>query len=178
MDELVLHIGFNYYYVIRECILRNFFEIFERKYGHNELDEPRLTNPLLYKHVDAQIPIPDLFCQKLSPEENQSVNDFISAQKSSWLASYDAVQPGGAYSAPKLGRGFGPWADKNRAKSDRNELWDSGYDKDSLRWVLSESVARPEGFELHSQLERHVKQRLEMAETGQKIDWGGAEGKF
>ena len=104
--------------------------------------------------------------------------DFISTQKSSWLASYDAVQPGGVYSAPKLGRGFGPWAEKNRAKSDRNELWDSGYDKDSLRWVLSESVARPEGFELHSQLERHVKQRLEMAETGQKIDWGGAEGKF
>ena len=36
-----------------------------RKYGHNELDEPRITNPKLYKHVDNTTPTPDVWCSQL-----------------------------------------------------------------------------------------------------------------
>ena len=44
-----------------------------------------------------------------------------------------------------------------------------------IRWILAKSVEIPEDFQLHQQLERHVAGRLQMAESGQKIDFGGAE---
>ena len=37
-----------------------------RKYGHNELDEPRITNPKLYKLVDNSVPTPDVWCRQLT----------------------------------------------------------------------------------------------------------------
>ena len=36
-----------------------------RKYGHNELDEPRITNVNLYQEVDQHIPVADLFARSL-----------------------------------------------------------------------------------------------------------------
>ena len=95
-------------------------------------------------------------------------------KKNSCQSSYENVNTG-KYSPPKLGRNFGPRADKNRAKSSGNDLWDSGYDADSLRWILGKSVSTPENFEIHSSLKRHVSQRKEMAESGNKNDWGWAE---
>ena len=44
-----------------------------RKYGHNELDEPRLTNPKLYKLVDSSVPTPDVWCRQLSEEQMNEV---------------------------------------------------------------------------------------------------------
>ena len=145
-----------------------------RKHGHNELDEPRITNPLLYRHADAQTPTPDAFCDSLSAEQNAIVADYIEQQRNSWQSSYENVNKGN-YKAPQLGRNFGPWAAVNRANSGGNDVWDSGYDVDSLRWILAESVAMPQNFEIHSSLKRHVQGRRDMAESGQKIDWGGAE---
>ena len=60
-----------------------------RKYGHNELDEPRITNPKLYKLVDAQKPTPDRFCEGLTSEQMKLVNAVVNEAKESWSASYE-----------------------------------------------------------------------------------------
>ena len=145
-----------------------------RKYGHNELDEPRITNPKLYKHVDNTTPTPDVWCSQLSSEQMNKVQSAVNAAKQSWMTSYDNVQAGN-YSPPQLGRNFGPWSEISRASSDATTQWDSGVDSNNLRWILAESVNTPNDFELHQQLHRHVASRIQMAESGAKIDFGGAE---
>ena len=125
-----------------------------RKYGHNELDEPRLTNPKLYKLVDSSVPTPDVWCRQLSEEQMNEVqfrvSELISLEtffelkllfsfcnpkkaavnsaKASWMTSYDNVQSGN-YSPPQLGRNFGPWSEISRASSNSTTQWDSGVDK-------------------------------------------------
>ena len=62
-----------------------------------------------------------------------------------------------------------------RPASDAITQWDSGCDVNLIRWILARSVQVPDDFELHQQLQRHVQQRLAMAQSGEKIDFGGAE---
>ena len=131
-----------------------------------------LTNPILYNYVRNSTPTPDKWCERLSAEQRVTLTAKLENSKETWNKAYDNCktnQPG------KLCRNFGPWSDMNRASSNDIQTWDTGYDRDALRWLLAKSVDVPEGFTLHSQLERHKKQRLESAESGTKIDWGGAE---
>lgn len=36
-----------------------------RRWGHNELDDPTFTNPLMYKVIHSRKSVPDLYADKL-----------------------------------------------------------------------------------------------------------------
>lgn len=131
-----------------------------------------LTNPLLYNLVRNSVPTPDRWCEKLSADENVTLKAKIDNAKERWDAAYKNITN---HHPERLGRNFGPWAAMNRASTTETKTWDTGFNRESLRWILAKSVQVPEDFALHQQLERHTKQRLEAAETGKKIDWGAAE---
>jgi probable 2-oxoglutarate dehydrogenase E1 component DHKTD1 len=132
----------------------------------------RITNPILYSHVDAAIPTPDKWCSKLSSQENEKVQKAVDDAKAHWNNSYNNLS---SYKPGRLCRNTGPWAEMGRASSNDSEMWDTGYNTDTLRYILAKSVEVPEGFKINAQLERHTRQRIETAKTGQKIDWGCAE---
>jgi len=52
---------------------------------------------------------------------------------------------------------------------------DTGLEKKVLRKVGLQSVEVPKGFNLHSRLNRHIKQRIESLESGKGINWATAE---
>ena len=134
----------------------------------------RITNPLLYKHVDEAIkePTPDKWTKKLPAPEQETIAKRVEKAKAEWNAAYESRL---SYVPQRLARNFGPWADLNRASSHHVSVWDTGVEREQLRYVLAKSVQVPEEFKLHGQLDRHKKQRLEAAQTGLKIDWGCAE---
>jgi probable 2-oxoglutarate dehydrogenase E1 component DHKTD1 len=145
-----------------------------RKHGHNELDDPKMTNPILYKHVSAATPTPDAFCSKMESSKAQDIIEKVKQQRAGWQQAYDDVKAD-KYVAGQLCRNFGPWAEIKRANSWEQQNWATGYDIESMRYILAKSVEVPEGFNLHPFFDRHRKQRLEAASSGEKIDWGAAE---
>ncbi len=65
------------------------------------------------------------------------------------------------------------WPASNEAK--RSADVDTGVEKDVLKNVGTASVWVPEGFEIHSKLGRHVKNRLGSLEKERGLDWATAE---
>ncbi|KAG7309744.1 hypothetical protein JYU34_004243 [Plutella xylostella] len=145
-----------------------------RRWGHNELDDPTFTNPLLYRMIHARPSIPDLYAEKLKAENVLSEDDVsnICKEYSQYLQSeFDAVksyQPEASYYHEQWSKmGPAPHA---------VETWDTGVDTGLLKMVGLKSVTVPDDFNIHPHLAKtHVKNRLTKISEEKDLDWATAE---
>ncbi|XP_044746657.1 probable 2-oxoglutarate dehydrogenase E1 component DHKTD1, mitochondrial isoform X2 [Coccinella septempunctata] len=145
-----------------------------RQWGHNELDDPSFTNPLMYKIIRSKKTVPDLYSEKLIADgllTEDEKND-ITSSHSKWLndcyKSCDSFQP----QDPSFN---GNWKDFEEAK-DQVTVWDTGVDSDVLTFLGMKSVQYPDTFNIHpTLLKSYVKNRLSKISEGAYIDWATAE---
>lgn len=154
-----------------------------RRWGHNELDEPSFTQPLMYQKIRARRSVPALYEDKLVKEGTLEEDTAASVCASCRATLTDALAASASYSPP-LVKMEGQWnatqIDDNDVKmvwpgSPEAQTFDTGVDAEVLREVGSASVSVPDGFEIHPRLQRHVKSRLAALEKGEGIDWATAE---
>ncbi|KAF8877232.1 dehydrogenase E1 and transketolase domain-containing protein 1 [Gymnopilus junonius] len=146
-----------------------------RRWGHNELDLPGITSPLMYEQIAARKSVPELYEQKLIAEEVLSQEDISSVRTSykSYLEEELATVPSYVPSASMLTDQWNSivWPASVDAVHDPV----TGVDRPVLEKVGRASVAVPEGFEIHLKLHRHAKNRLQSIESGRGIDFATAE---
>lgn len=135
-----------------------------RKYGHNEGDEPRFTNPLLYEAIKGRETARQLYRAKLIGE---GVLDEGAATKleTDFKAELDAALA--------------------KAKSMEQEIEPPGQEgaddvETTLPLAKIEEYGKrlqtpPEGFNLHPKLKRIVDERVQMALGEKPLDWGMCE---
>lgn len=155
-----------------------------RKYGHNEVDEPAFTNPLMYKVIRGQMKgCASDYADKLVAQGKitSDVTEKMKAQLESYLQSeyekrLEAVPNVEAFTA-KDTRGSstlrGHWAGFQllEQKSPTN----TGYNTDRLKHFAEVSVTLPTDFAVHPVLKNgHIKNRLEHVRAG-LVDWATAE---
>ena len=144
-----------------------------RRLGHNEQDEPAVTQPLMYKKI-AQLPTTrKLYAQRLAQEGviSEADGDIMVAQ---YREALDAGQllhrtvlqgfnpPFGVDWAPYMGI---QWRHKTKtAVADKN-----------LKRLAKKLTTFPEHFKLHPSVERVVANRRLMGEGELPLDWGMAE---
>ncbi|KAH8308321.1 hypothetical protein KR059_010519 [Drosophila kikkawai] len=146
-----------------------------RRWGHNELDDPTFTNPLVYKIVHQRESVPDLYAKQLAKEqvlsESQAkeMRDNYMKYLGEELALAPTYQPPPSYFEKQ-------WKDLQLAPSKELTYWDTGLDYSLLHYIGQQSVAFPEDFNIHPHLlKTHVTARLKKLENGAKIDWATAE---
>ena len=145
-----------------------------RRFGHNEADDPTLTQPLMYQQIAKHPTILHLYsCQliaqeKISQEKVAEMQTRIRSQldEAQEIARRLQVQP---YSST-FG---GVWQGLTWAAED----WSAhtAIDAKTLVQVVGRATEVPEGFALHRTLQRMVKARRAMAAGEEKVDWGCAE---
>ncbi|XP_045535331.1 probable 2-oxoglutarate dehydrogenase E1 component DHKTD1 homolog, mitochondrial [Papilio machaon] len=145
-----------------------------RRWGHNELDDPTFTNPLLYKLIHNRKSIPDLYAARLVTEGllNQDDVDKISADYTKYLqAQFESVN---SYT-PEVTYYQEQWTGISPAPK-AVETWDTGVNEELLKQVGIASVTAPSDFNVHSHLAKtHVRNRLNKISDGREIDWATAE---
>ncbi|KAL3083084.1 hypothetical protein niasHS_010886 [Heterodera schachtii] len=146
-----------------------------RRYGHNELDNPRFTQPLMYHSVDAKRCLVDSFVDRLvhkglfSTDQSESIFSGHSEMLSEQLELVDSGR-----TPPIVEHLGGLWKGFCQAPAAVTK-WDTGMDMDLLRQIGVSSVAIPEGFNVHPHLKKtHIDARRRKIEQGQ-IDWSTAE---
>ncbi|KAK9832587.1 hypothetical protein WJX81_001617 [Elliptochloris bilobata] len=145
-----------------------------RRYGHNEIDEPKFTQPLMYQAIQQLENVYLKYQKQLmdegvaSKEQVKRISDNVLAalqvefekardykpEAKDWLSSYWA-----GFNSP------------NQIARIRN----TGVPMNFLKEVGYAITRLPEDFKPHKQIKRVYDQRRKMIETGEGIDWAMAE---
>ena len=144
-----------------------------RRLGHNEADEPMVTQPLMYKKVAQHPGTRGLYADKLvaagvvKPEEPDAM-----------IAAYRNAADKGLHTNTTILSNYKPaytvdWT------SYKGRDWTGAYEsKVPLRTLkaLSKRLAQiPEGFKMHPRVERVIADRKAMGEGKLPLDWGMGE---
>ena len=148
-----------------------------RKYGHNEGDEPRFTQPNLYKAIAKHKNLKDIYANQLLEEGNITpdyLSQITSDFKSMLASEFDKAKED---STSKV-REFMPttWKDFSRSgKEDMLHTIDTSYNTDKLKNIAKIVSTTPEGVHFVRKAERILKGRDKMVFENNSLDWGMAE---
>lgn len=145
-----------------------------RRHGHNELDEPMFTQPLMYQRIKQTKPILELY-QKRILGEGVADETYVKEE----MTKYGQILEDAYESAQKItcvrNRDWldSPWDDFFRGKDPRR-LLPTGVDRANIEQIVAKISSVPEGFNLHRGLERILKGRQQMLEEN-SVDWAIGE---
>ncbi|CAN5324476.1 multifunctional oxoglutarate decarboxylase/oxoglutarate dehydrogenase thiamine pyrophosphate-binding subunit/dihydrolipoyllysine-residue succinyltransferase subunit [soil metagenome] len=152
-----------------------------RRRGHNEGDDPSMTQPLMYNLIEAKRSVRTLYTEALvgrgdiTAEEYEAAHQDFQERLERAFAETHAAQTG---SMPIITSDQKPVADLERPESQQDDR--AGEPSTT---AITESVVSligdahdnpPEGFTVHPKLQALLKKRYEMSRNGQ-IDWGFGE---
>jgi 2-oxoglutarate dehydrogenase E1 component len=145
-----------------------------RKYGHNEIDEPMFTQPLMYKVIQQHPSALTKYSAKLVNEGIITPVDFVSMKEKinnimeeEFTASKDYVPKQRDWLASHW-QGF-------KSPDQLSRIADTGLPMDHIKNLGQLITAIPAGFTPHRVVKRVYENRRAMIENGKGIDWAMGE---
>jgi len=144
-----------------------------RKLGHNEQDEPMVTQPLMYKNINQHPGTRKLYAEKLAA---QGVIAGDEADK--MVATYRQAMDGGYHTNKTILSNFKPpfavdWSKYKNTRWDEND--DTTLPLADLQMLSERLTAIPPNFKLHPRVEKIIADRRLMGQGKLPVDWGMAE---
>jgi len=141
-----------------------------RRHGHSEVDDPTVTQPLLYKKVKDHPPLWEIYAERIGATGAQELVDSIKAEMEN---------------AQKAARSFEHKPIMRVLPSYWNQYFGGRHKPDfEVETQISASeVAElgerlstyPDGFHIHPKVKKLLEQRSEMAQGKRTVDYGMAE---
>jgi 2-oxoglutarate decarboxylase len=145
-----------------------------RRHGHNEGDEPSLTQPRMYKAIKEHRSVRKIYTEQLLRK-----GDIDPKEAEQWLDAFQA----------KLQEAFDRTREDKEPTSQERALWtdeeitgfqmgpspDTAVSREQLETVSRALATMPENFTPHPKLKPILARRQAMAEGREPIDWGFAE---
>jgi 2-oxoglutarate dehydrogenase E1 component len=144
-----------------------------RRHGHNEQDEPMVTQPLMYKIVGQHPGTRKLYADKLAAQgvlRSEDADEMVKAYRSTLDQGYHTNKN-------ILSNFHPPYAvDWERFRGGKwNDPAPTAVPLAELK-VLGEKLTRlPPGFKLHPRVEKVIADRVQMTQGKLPLDWGMAE---
>ncbi|HRH36778.1 MAG TPA: 2-oxoglutarate dehydrogenase E1 component [Flavobacteriales bacterium] len=148
-----------------------------RKHGHNEGDEPKFTQPLLYKAIAAHKDPREIYTERLIESGVEGAREMAQEMERAFTEMLDArlteakqVRVGKITNfMEERWKGFKRADAKDFAASPN-----TGVKKDSLKMIGEKLTLVPEGKRFFSKLEKILNDRRKMM-ADETLDWGMAE---
>ncbi|XXQ68724.1 2-oxoglutarate dehydrogenase E1 component [Neisseriaceae bacterium B1] len=144
-----------------------------RKLGHNEGDDPTLTQPMMYRAIQQHPGTRALYADKLIAEgvvSKEEAEGYVTAYR-------EALDKGEHVEQTRLSgieRQFSVDWSKYQGQDWREQV-ESGLPAADIKRLAEKFTSVPEGFGLHNTANRVIQQRQKMAAGKENIDWGMAE---
>lgn len=144
-----------------------------RRHGHNEADEPAITQPLMYQRIKQIQPLREIYAAHLIQ------NSIVTAEAvQGWNDAYrDALDHGESVVASiraDYARPHAPdWGPYYNAQW--TEEVKTGVDKKALQAMNTKLLSLPNGFQIHPVVKRLLEEREKMGAGEIPMNWGFAE---
>jgi 2-oxoglutarate dehydrogenase E1 component len=145
-----------------------------RRFGHNEGDDPTMTQPIMYAKIKDHPTTRELYSRRLVAE------GVVSQEEADrWVSEFevflDAEFDGGkTYQADKADWLDGKWSNMARADGDERR-GQTAVPLQRLRDIGLKLTAIPEDLNAHKTVRRVIDHRHEAIAAGEGLDWGTAE---
>jgi 2-oxoglutarate dehydrogenase E1 component len=145
-----------------------------RKLGHNEQDEPLVTQPFMYRYIRQHPGTRAVYAHRLAGEgviQTGEADAMIAAYRRAMDEGRNSIQPALGEDEGKSTIDWTPFQ--------HDVPWDVAVDTtvslERLRQLALTLTSVPEGFALHPRVQKIVEDRIAMARGDLPLDWGMAE---
>ena len=145
-----------------------------RRFGHNEGDDPTMTQPRMYAVIKDHPSTREIYSQRLIGE-----GIVTKAEVDGWIGDFEQFldsefESGKTYKANKADWLDGKWAGLTLPKGEDNRI-NTGVSVSRLQELGRKITSHPEGFNIHKTVKRMVDGRRAAIEAGEGIDWALGE---
>ncbi|WP_068675644.1 2-oxoglutarate dehydrogenase E1 component [Oceanobacillus sp. Castelsardo] len=141
-----------------------------RRFGHNEMDEPRTTQPLLYKEIDNRPSVTYVYAASLEKNgyiDEGDIKQITERVEQEFRDIYNGMIENDSVDSE-------PTPMPSVLRNGLNKF-ETGVELESLRKLNKDLLKRPEGFKGFKKTERILKRREDALKEGNKADWGTGE---
>ena len=140
-----------------------------RRYGHSEVDDPTITQPLRYRKIQAHPPLWKLYAERTGSDPTGAVEqvraDFEKAQKNA----------AGLERKPGMWRLPSYWDNYKGGRYKPEFEVDTGMAQETLRELTAKLTSYPADFAIHPKVKKLLEQRAAMGAGKSPVDYGMAE---
>src|ERR1039457_2505740 len=141
-----------------------------RRHGHSEVDDPTITQPLLYKKIKEHPPLWEIYADDIGATDAQ-------AQAAAIRAEFEAAQKQAASIKQKpMMRDLPHYWNEYYGGLYKPEFEvETGLSPEELSELTTRLTTYPEGFHIHPKVKKLLEQRAEMGTGKRPADYGMAE---
>ncbi|HWR37772.1 MAG TPA: 2-oxoglutarate dehydrogenase E1 component [Clostridia bacterium] len=140
-----------------------------RRHGHSEVDDPTITQPLMYKRIKAHAPLYEIYAKKLGvdpkPKMEQVRTELQGAQKQAQQMTRKPM----LYTLPSY------WDNYEGGLYEPSYEVNTGVVREELADLAEKLTQYPADFHIHPKVKKLLEQRAEMAQGKRPVDYGMAE---
>jgi len=145
-----------------------------RRFGHNEGDDPTMTQPLMYARIKNHPSTREIYSRRLIEEGVVSA-----AEIDRWIGEFDGFldrefEAGKTYKADKADWLDGKWSGLAQPE-DEDRRGKTGVSIQNLAYLGRRITTIPDSVDVHKTVRRMIENRRSAIETGEGIDWALAE---
>jgi 2-oxoglutarate dehydrogenase E1 component len=140
-----------------------------RRHGHSEVDDPTITQPLLYEKIKSHPQLWKLYAKQTGID--------AAAMAEEIRAEYEAEQTKAreVKKSPHLRKLPDYWSPYKRGRYDASLEVDTGVPLEKLAEITDALCRVPQGFHVHPKIVKLLEQRAEMGHGKRAVDYGFAE---
>jgi 2-oxoglutarate dehydrogenase E1 component len=141
-----------------------------RRHGHNEGDEPRFTQPLMYSAIEDHPPISDIFFGHLV-----KFGDITPDEVRAFRAKFEEKLTAALQKSKVATKAIVPAIRKALASPEMLLPVETAVPKEKLEAIGRAITKEPPNFELNPKIKRWLQSRLDMVLGKTPVDWSTAE---
>jgi 2-oxoglutarate dehydrogenase E1 component len=140
-----------------------------RRHGHSEVDDPTITQPLLYERIKNHAPLWKIYAERTGIDSTQLAGAVRKEYEE------EQTRARAIKKIPQLRTLPNYWAPYQHGRYNSSYEVDTGLTREKLAEITDGLVRVPEGFHVHPKIVKLLEQRAEMGHGKRAVDYGFAE---